>query len=78
VSGYDLPPFADVSDKFNLCSTEGWEVFENHRHLFPRQCPAHVSKSLTPQEIGTYLRRAELRDARVRGEAVWVQGYAVK
>lgn len=65
-------------DNFNLCSNEGWEVFENHRHLYPRQRPPHVSKSSTPPEIETYLRRAGFRDVRIREDGVWVQGYAVK
>jgi SAM-dependent methyltransferase len=46
-------------DNFSLCSDEGWGVFETHRTAFaPTNRPAHISKSSTPQELETYLRRA--------------------
>ncbi len=45
-------------DNFNLCSDEGWALFEQHRAIAPEDRPPHVSKSSTPQELETYLRRA--------------------
>jgi ubiquinone/menaquinone biosynthesis C-methylase UbiE len=65
-------------DNFNLCSDDGWEVFEKHRRHYPRVRPAHIGKASTPQEIETYLRRAGFRDVRVREVGTWVQGYAIK
>jgi SAM-dependent methyltransferase len=45
-------------DNISLCSDDGWSVFETHRTAFaPAQRPAHISKSSTPQELETYLRR---------------------
>jgi ubiquinone/menaquinone biosynthesis C-methylase UbiE len=50
-------------DNFSLCSDEGWAVFETHRTSFqPGQRPAQISKSSTPQELETYLRRAGFAD----------------
>jgi SAM-dependent methyltransferase len=46
-------------DNFSITTDEGWAVFETHRTLFPPdKRPAHISKSSTPQELETYLRRA--------------------
>jgi ubiquinone/menaquinone biosynthesis C-methylase UbiE len=46
-------------DNFSLLSDQGWEVFETHRTRFtPEQRASHISKSSTPQELETYLRRA--------------------
>jgi SAM-dependent methyltransferase len=54
-------------DNFSICSDEGWEVFETHRKKFPpAERPPHISKSSTPQELETYLRRAGFEN--VQGE----------
>jgi SAM-dependent methyltransferase len=65
-------------DNFNLCTDEGWQVFETHRQIPPMARPPHISKSSTPQEIETYLRRAEFRDIQIRERGTWVQGHGVK
>jgi SAM-dependent methyltransferase len=65
-------------DNFNLCSDDGWKVFDTHRQIPPPHRPAHISKSSTPQEIEAYLRRAGFVDVRIRERGYWVQGYAIK
>jgi ubiquinone/menaquinone biosynthesis C-methylase UbiE len=52
-------------DNFSLCNDEGWAVFETHRTAFPpAQRPAQISKSSTPQELETYLKRAGFEGVR--------------
>jgi SAM-dependent methyltransferase len=65
-------------DNFDLCSDEGWKVFDTHRQIPPAHRAAHISKSSTPQEIETYLRRAGFARVDVRQWGLWVQGWAVK
>jgi SAM-dependent methyltransferase len=65
-------------DNFNLCSDEGWGVFEAVRQIAPKSRPPAISKSSTPQEIEVYLRRAGFEDIRVVEEQTWVRGYGVK
>ena len=65
-------------DNFNLCTDEGWKVFQTHWRIAPAQRPPHISKSSTPQEIETYLRRAGFREIHIRERATWLQGYGVK
>ena len=65
-------------DNFNLCTEEGWTVFDRQRQFHPQQRPSAISKSSTPQELETYLRKAGFQDIRIRENATWVQAYAVK
>jgi ubiquinone/menaquinone biosynthesis C-methylase UbiE len=45
-------------DNANLCSDEGWAVFEHHQHYPPHDRPAHMTECSTPQELQEYLKRA--------------------
>jgi len=65
-------------DNFNLCSDEGWSVFEQHRAFPPDQRPPHISKSSTPQEIETYLHRAGFQSVKVQLSGAWVRGWGTK
>ena len=62
-------------DNFNLCSDEGWAVFEQHRAIPPSQRPSHISRSSTPQEIETYLRRAGFKSISIEERNTWVYGW---
>lgn len=65
-------------DNFNLCSEEGWKIFEHHCSIAPHKRTAHISTSSTPQEIETYLVRAGFREVKLRSSGMWIQGYAQK
>jgi hypothetical protein len=66
-------------DNFSLCADEGWQVFETHRTAFPpMQRPAQISKSSTPQELETYLRRAGFEDVQGRTDASIVRYWGLK
>jgi ubiquinone/menaquinone biosynthesis C-methylase UbiE len=66
-------------DNFSICSDEGWAVFETHRTLFPPdRRPSHISKSSTPQELETYLRRAGFVDVQGATQASIVRYWAIK
>ena len=63
-------------DNFNLCSEEGWRIFEIHRSNFhPLERPAHISKSSTPQELRTYLERAGFTDVAIEENGPWVRAF---
>ena len=61
-----------------LRSDEGWSVFEQHLAIPPNQRPPHISKSSTPQEIETYLRRASFHSVMGEERGIWVCGWGVK
>jgi SAM-dependent methyltransferase len=65
-------------DNFSLCSDEGWGVFETHRGFPPDQRPSHISKSSTPQELETYLRRAGFADVQGTTQASIVRYWGKK
>ena len=65
-------------DNFDLCSDEGWSVFEQHRAFSPDQRPPHIAKSSTQQEIETYLHRAGFESVKVRLSGGWVRGWGTK
>jgi len=65
-------------DNFNLCSEEGWTVFEQHRAFPPNKRPPHISKSSTPQEFETYLRRAGFKSISIEERGTWVYGWGEK
>jgi ubiquinone/menaquinone biosynthesis C-methylase UbiE len=65
-------------DNFNLCSDEGWRVFEHHLAIPPNERLPHISKSSTPQEIETYLCRAGFRSVMLEQTGTWVRGWGIK
>ena len=65
-------------DNFNLASDRGFAIFEQHRALYPRARPAHISKSSTPEEIHTYLTRAGFSDSKIDCDGEWVRGVGTK
>ena len=65
-------------DNFNLCTDEGWQVFETHRRLTLEQRGPSISKSSTPQEITAYLQRAGFRDIKIKERQTWLQVHGVK
>jgi ubiquinone/menaquinone biosynthesis C-methylase UbiE len=65
-------------DNFNLCSDEGWEVFEIHRKHFPHYRPPHIGKSSTPQEIEVYLKRAGFKQIKTLELGQWIRGFGIK
>jgi len=66
-------------DNFNLCSDEGWGIFETHRQLPPRARPPHMARASTLLEIDAYLQRASgFEDIQVRENGAWIQAYAVR
>lgn len=65
-------------DNFSLCSDAGWEVFETHRKFAPADRPPHMSKSSTPDELETYLRRAGFEQIQGRSEGTIVRYWGVK
>jgi SAM-dependent methyltransferase len=65
-------------DNFNLCSDEGWTVFDRERHIPQHDRPAAISKSSTPQEVEVYFRRAGFANIRTREIGTWVQVFGVK
>jgi ubiquinone/menaquinone biosynthesis C-methylase UbiE len=65
-------------DNVNLCSDEGWAVFEVHRRLPPEQRPAHITKHSTLSELKTYLERARFREIHAREVGEWIQVWGVK
>jgi SAM-dependent methyltransferase len=67
-----------VIDNFSICSDAGWEVFEIHRRFPPAERPSHISKSSTPQELETYLRRAGFADVQGRTDGSIVRYWGIK
>jgi ubiquinone/menaquinone biosynthesis C-methylase UbiE len=66
-------------DNTNLCSDEGWKIFEEHRLAYaPAARPTHISKSSTPQELSTYLNRAGFTQVQTRARHLWVDAWGVK
>jgi len=65
-------------DNFNLCSKDGWEIFDLHRRSFPRYRPPHIGKSSTPQEIEVYLARAGFQTVKIVERGAWVHGSGIK
>jgi SAM-dependent methyltransferase len=60
-------------DNFNLCSDDGWSVFERLRAVAPADRPSQISKSSTPQELRTYLERAGFAGIEVLEDRPWVR-----
>jgi SAM-dependent methyltransferase len=65
-------------DNVNLCSEEGWAVFEAHRRFAPDARPPHITECSTPQELETYLERAGFAEIQVRAEGLFVRAWGHK
>ena len=65
-------------DNVNLCSDEGWRVFEIHRQIPPNLRPAHITKHSTVGELKTYFKRARFTEIRSREVGEWIQVWATK
>jgi SAM-dependent methyltransferase len=65
-------------DNANLCSDEGWKVFEAHRHYPPASRPPHITECSTPQELETYLQRGGFHNVRLRTGDAFVRAWGVK
>jgi ubiquinone/menaquinone biosynthesis C-methylase UbiE len=65
-------------DNVNLCSDDGWRVFEVHRQFPPEQRPPHITRHSTPAELKTYLARAGFRDIQLREAGEWIEVWGVK
>lgn len=66
-------------DNFNLCSDEGWGIFETHRQIPPSARPPHMARASTLPEIEAYLQRASgFQNIQVRENGAWIQAYAVR
>jgi SAM-dependent methyltransferase len=65
-------------DNVNLCSEEGWAVFEAHRRFPPDARPPHITECSTPQELETYLKRAGFAETQVRTEGLFVRAWGHK
>jgi SAM-dependent methyltransferase len=65
-------------DNANLCSDEGWAVFEHHRHYPPRDRPAHMTECSTPQELQEYLKRAGFAEIETGLDGLFVSVWGEK
>ncbi len=65
-------------DNVNLCSDEGWKVFEIHRQIPPSQRPPHITKHSTLAELVTYLERAGFRNIQSLELDQWIQVWGTK
>jgi ubiquinone/menaquinone biosynthesis C-methylase UbiE len=66
-------------DNVNLCSDEGWNVFENHRQRFPPgQRPPHITQCSTSAELEEYLKRAGFEKIATRFMREWIQTWGIK
>ena len=59
-------------DNVNLCSDEGWQIFQRHRQFKPAERPAHITECSTSQELQEYLKRAGFGEIETRLDGVWV------
>ena len=65
-------------DNINLCSDGGWKVFEIHRALSPQTVRPILTQNSTPQEIETYLKRADFADVQIRTDDDWIRASGIK
>lgn len=65
-------------DNFNLCSDDGWRLFEEHRLIPPAERPVQISKSSTPQELTAYLTRAGFGQIQEMTQGLWIFVYGSK
>jgi SAM-dependent methyltransferase len=65
-------------DNVNLCSEQGWAVFEAHRRFAPDARPPHIRECSTPQELETNLKRAGFAEIQIRAEGLFVRAWGHK
>lgn len=65
-------------DNANLCSDEGWAVFEHHRQCSPHARPPHMTECSTPQELQEYLRRAGFAEIQTGLDGLFVAVWGKK
>jgi SAM-dependent methyltransferase len=65
-------------DNVNLLTDEGWNLFEQHCTIPPRERPAHISRFSTPAELEAYFRRAGFSDIGQLQSGLWIFTYGVK
>jgi ubiquinone/menaquinone biosynthesis C-methylase UbiE len=65
-------------DNVNLCSDEGWQVFEVHRQIPHHLRAAHITKHSTLCELKTYFERARFTEIRSREVGEWIQIWGTK
>jgi ubiquinone/menaquinone biosynthesis C-methylase UbiE len=65
-------------DNVNLCSDEGWQIFQQHRQFKPAERPAHITECSTPQELQEYLKRAGFGEVETRVGGVWISVWGRK
>jgi len=65
-------------DNFNLCSEEGWQIFETHRQIPPEYRPPHMGESSTPEELSAYLYRAGFQQIQVCERGAWIHASGVR
>jgi len=65
-------------DNVDLTSDKGWIFFEEVCKVPPQERPAQISKISTPQELGTYFRRAGFDNIGQSQADVWIYTYGKK
>ena len=65
-------------DNIDLTSDEGWEFFLTVCAIPPKQRPAQISKTSTPQELETYFKRVGFSDVRQSTVGLWIFTFGKK
>lgn len=66
-------------DNYSLVGDAGWKFFADHvENIHPLDRPANISKSSTPGELATYLRRAGFVDVREASSDMFTWAWARK
>lgn len=59
-------------NNINLCSKQGWKLFEEHCEIKPNERPLNISKTSTQSEIVEYFKQADFVDIKSDFENLWV------
>src|SRR5262245_57512213 len=65
-------------DNVDLTSDPGWAFFEAHCAMPPRDRPAQISKTSTPQELETYFKRAGFTAIGQERADLWIVTFGTK
>jgi SAM-dependent methyltransferase len=65
-------------DNIDLCSNEGWAIFEECAGIAPDSRLPHTSRASTEAELETYLGRAAFTTIRVERRDGWVRAWGLK
>ena len=67
-------------NNINLCSSEGWNLFEEHSGIAPQDRPLNISKTSTNTELEQYFKRAGFSDlsTTIDEESLWVTVCGIK